>query len=208
MLEIKNGGMAVNGHRLFGNLSFTIHEGEVLGVSSEDDAATTMLLRAVLGFEPLSEGYLSIDHELMNTRSASFFRHRMSYLPKDVTLPYKTVSELLDELSSLCTPHLTREQFFEFWTELSIAPAVYDQPVAELSPGYLRLLILTGICLMHRPIVVIEEPATDDDSGLSQRIGACIRETARQGSAVIVGCQEHDVLINYCDIHVDLNEFK
>ena len=177
MLEIKNGGMAVNGHRLFGNLSFTIHEGEVLGVSSEDDAATTMLLRAVLGFEPLSEGYLSIDHELMNTRSASFFRHRMSYLPKDVNLPYET-------------------------------PAVYDQPVAELSPGYLRLLILTGICLMHRPIVVIEEPATDDDSGLSQRIGACIRETARQGSAVIVGCQEHDVLINYCDIHVDLNEFK
>jgi ABC-type multidrug transport system ATPase subunit len=126
MLEIKNGGMAVNGHRLFGNLSFTIHEGEVLGVSSEDDAATTMLLRTVLGFEPLSEGYLSIDHELMNTRSASFFRHRMSYLPKDVNLPYETVSELLDELSSLCTPHLTREQFFEFWTELSIAPAVYD----------------------------------------------------------------------------------
>ena len=34
MLEIKNGGMAVNGHRLFGNLSFTIHEGEVLGVLS------------------------------------------------------------------------------------------------------------------------------------------------------------------------------
>lgn len=63
-------------------LSFVVNSGEV-AVRSEG----AWLLRVIMGLEPVSDGFVSIDDEPLNECSAWYMRRLMSYVPLTLRCP-------------------------------------------------------------------------------------------------------------------------
>ena len=63
MLEVKNASITIGDRQLFGGLSFTVSDGQIVCITGCSGCGKTTLLRAMLGFLPLDEGHISIDGE-------------------------------------------------------------------------------------------------------------------------------------------------
>ena len=83
LLELHN---VTIGQQILG-LSATACEGKVLCIKGSQGSGKTMLLRAILGFQPIDKGHISIDGELLTPLSAPYFRRQMAYVPQELTVP-------------------------------------------------------------------------------------------------------------------------
>ena len=68
-------------------MSATVGDGKVLSITGSQGKGKTTLLRTLLGFLPVDEGYISIDGELLTLRSAPWFRKQMAYVPQHLEVP-------------------------------------------------------------------------------------------------------------------------
>ena len=68
-------------------LSATVGDGKVLSITGSQGKGKTTLLRTLLGFLPVDEGYISIDGELLTLRSAPWFRKQMAHVPQHLEVP-------------------------------------------------------------------------------------------------------------------------
>ena len=208
MLEIKNGRIDRDGSPLFSHLSLIAKEGEVVCVAGSHGSGKSRLLQAFLGFFPLDEGYMNIDGDLIDVKSAPFFRQKMAYLPQEVDFPYEKVSDMLNVLFSLkreSTPKETESVLMSLWEEMNIPAEVFERKLSEMDISERRLVLLSGICALQRPIVLLDEPCKWFSEEQLVKAGVCIRWAARNGSAVIVTCQEHDPVLRYCEKLVEIN---
>jgi ABC-type cobalamin/Fe3+-siderophores transport system ATPase subunit len=83
MLELHN----VTIGQLIRELSLTVDDGRMVRVSGPQDSGKTTLLRAVLGFLPIDDGFISIDGELLTPLSAPYFRRFTAYVPQQLSVP-------------------------------------------------------------------------------------------------------------------------
>lgn len=69
------------------SLSLTVEGGQLLCLTGEPHCGKTTLLRAILGFIPVDEGFVCIDGELMTPQSAPYFRRQTAYVPQHLSVP-------------------------------------------------------------------------------------------------------------------------
>lgn len=101
MLEIKDGAITVGGKQLFHGLSFCTADGGLTVVTGPHGCGKTSLIRAFLGFQPLTSGYVSVDCEAILPLTAALFRADMLYVPQDLRLCVGSFSELFESLTDL-----------------------------------------------------------------------------------------------------------
>lgn len=195
-LEIKNGTMHANGRLLFNNLNFSVSNGEIVCIQGAHGGGKTMLLRALMGLEPLSEGFINIDGELLNPQSAQPFRRLMAYVPQHTQLPAPTMNLLLGELTALranrdtraATPNPQRQE--TLMQLMGLPPALADKPVAELNAGQAYRMMVVVAAMMNKQILLIDEPAAPLDSAAAQRVDNFLHEMASVGTAIVAVSQD------------------
>lgn len=92
-LEIKDAGM----EGLFRGLSVLVEGGSVVTLDGAENGGCTALLMAVMGVEPLSEGFITFDGEPMTVLSAPFLRRFMCYVPRHLVMPDDDLDGLSEE---------------------------------------------------------------------------------------------------------------
>ena len=195
-LEIKNGTMHADGRLLFNNLNFSVSNGEIVCIQGAHGGGKTMLLRALMGLEPLSEGFINIDGELLNPQSAQPFRRLMAYVPQHTQLPAPTMNLLLGELTALranrdtraATPNPQRQE--TLMQLMGLPPALADKPVAELNAGQAYRMMVVVAAMMNKQILLIDEPAAPLDSAAAQRVDNFLHEMASVGTAIVAVSQD------------------
>ncbi len=83
MLELHN----VKIGELIKACSLTVDDGQLVCLTGLPKTGKTTLLRAILGFIPVDDGFISIDGELLTPQSAPYFRKQMAYVPQRLSLP-------------------------------------------------------------------------------------------------------------------------
>lgn len=208
MLEIKNGRIDRDGKPLFSQLSFMAKEGEVVCVAGSQGCGKSSLLQAMMGFMPLDEGWLNVDGDLVNIHSAPYFRHRMAFLPQNVNMPYDKVSDMISSLFSLKREKKfdeMKETLMTLWEEIGIATEVFDKKLSEMTTSEQRVILLSGLCVLEKELVLLDEPSLWLNEEQLAQAGICIRQMARNDSSIVVTCQEHDPILRYCDKLVEIN---
>ena len=208
MLEIKNGRIDRDGKRLFSQLSFMAKEGEVVCVAGSQGCGKSSLLQAMMGFIPLDEGWLNVDGDLVNIHSAPYFRRRMAFLPQNVNMPYDKVSDMISSLFSLKREKKfdeMKEMLMTLWEEMGIATEVFDKKLSEMTTSEQRVILLSGLCVLEKELVLLDEPSLWLNEEQLAQAGTCIRQMARNDSSIVVTCQEHDPILRYCDKLVEIN---
>lgn len=208
MLEIKNGRIDREGKPLFSQLSFMAKEGEVVCVAGSQGCGKSSLLQAMMGFIPLDEGWLNVDGDLVNIHSAPYFRRRMAFLPQNVNMPYDKVSDMISSLFSLKREKKfdeMKETLMTLWEEIGIATEVFDKKLSEMTTSEQRVILLSGLCVLEKELVLLDEPSLWLNEEQLAQAGICIRQMARNDSSIVVTCQEHDPILRYCDKLVEIN---
>ena len=197
MLEVKDATIRVGERTLMESLSFTARDGQLTCVTGPSGCGKTALIRTLMGFIPVGEGFVSVDGELLTVRSARAFRKMMVYLPQQMHL-------LRRQLYDYDVPSCEAEEY-GVWN--SLLPEVSEEPVAEsLTPDEIFLMARKALSEgADKPVVIADEPAAMLTPELSGQMLHLLQEQAAAGKTVLVASRRQEIIAS-SDLVINLNK--
>ena len=191
MLEVKDATIAIGGKTLATGLSFIARDGQLTCITGSEGSGKTALIRTLMGFLPVSSGFVSVDGELLTVRSAHAFRSMMVYLPQQM-------QELRNhQYPDACLQSYDADEY-GVWNAL-LPSAAKEQLSEPLSPEEIFQLVqktLEGA--KDKPIVIADEPAALLTSELSLQMLQLLRSQADAGKTVLIASRKQQ-LVAYAD---------
>ena len=186
MLEVKNVTIAVGERVLTENLSFIANDGELTCITGDVASGKTTLIRTLMGFLPVKEGFVSVDGELLTIYSSHAFREMMVYLPQDaqaLRIPQEEAEAPEDEADD-----------YAVWNEV-LPTAEIAQPKAPLTADELMLLATQTLQESgDKPIVIADEPTALLSSEHAYQLVGLLQQQAEQGKTVVVTSRDPMVI--------------
>ena len=196
-MEVKDATIKAGDRLLATRLSFMAEDGRLTCITGPEGSGKTALLRTLLGFLPVSEGYVSVDGELLTVSSAHAFRRMMVYLPQ----------QMARLRHQLCPPEAPCHEAGErtFWaSELSDVKPLVAAPASPLSPEEIVLLAeQTFERAADKPIVIADEPAALLPPLLAERMLSLLRRQVDAGKTVLIASRR-PLLVGEADKIVEL----
>ncbi len=159
MLEFKNVTVCLPDGLQTTPFSLEMDGGEVACLAGGPDGAGSLLLRAVMGLEPLAGGYITIDGELVTPGSSGYFRRLIAYVPRRMPSLRMKVGSLFGELLQLeAVADLDMGALQRQWTAVGLPDDLAQRWTTEVEPGMLQTAMLAAVPLLGRPIVLVDAP--------------------------------------------------
>ncbi|WP_190085281.1 ABC transporter ATP-binding protein [Streptomyces longisporoflavus] len=202
-----------SGRALLDDISFTIHEGEVLGLAGVEGNGQTELIDALIGLKHADSGVIRMAGEDITDLATRHRREQgIGYIPEDRHRHGLLLESPLWENRIL--GHVTeRPNAKGFWLDPKGAQADtrriveqydvrtpgIDVTAASLSGGNQQKLIV-GREMSHKPrFLIAAHPTRGVDVGAQAQIWDQIREARREGLAVLLISADLDELIGLSD---------
>jgi ribose transport system ATP-binding protein len=183
---------------VFKNISFELHQGEILGFSGLVGAGRTEVMRAIFGADSYDSGTVTLNGEPMPRNS----------IGKSIKLGFGLVPE--DRISQGFTPLLSVERnialtnydtlasagFVKVAKEkklgekmvkhLNVKPANSQLRVGELSGGNQQKAVLAKWLSRDLKVLIIDEPTAGIDIGAKDEIYKILENLASNGTSIIL----------------------
>jgi ABC-type multidrug transport system ATPase subunit len=176
-------------------LSFIARDGEVTCVTGPEDSGKTTLIRTLMGFLPVNEGFVSVDGELLTIHSSHAFRQMMVYLPQQI--------QLLAHQLRVPEPEEPEAEEFAVWNNLMYAANTESTPEPLNAEDILMLAEQTLKEAADKPIVIADEPTAFLTPELTMRMIELLRKQAEAGKTVLVTTRKPQVA-DYADQVIQL----
>jgi len=158
------------------DVSFDVDPGDVTAIIGPNGSGKTTLIRAVVGLHEPSDGtvrYRGPDA----TRPIGYLQQRPAFRPG------QTVREALTFYAALVGE--TEADAMDRLERVGLAAAA-DRSVEALSGGMTRLVGIAQATVGDPPLIVLDEPASGLDPGMSVRIFEVAAELTAAGTAVLL----------------------
>ena len=195
MLEVKDATIAVGGKTLVRNLSLIARDGQMTCITGPEGSGKTVFIRTLMGFLPVTSGFVSVDGELLTPFSSHAFRRMMCYLPQELRL-------LAHQLREPETPDC-QAVIDPVWGPS--LPEVVPEPSPEhLSPEDIFLLAKETLRQeSSRPIIIADEPIAYLTPELATQLVWLLRQQTESGKTVVV-TSRYPMLLEQADHVVPL----
>ncbi len=180
------------------DVSFSVSEGEILGVYGLLGAGRTELVEALAGLRPIASGTVAIRGKKVGTGSVrDALRAGMVLMPedrqRDGLFPELSIRENV-VMAAKTGPILSREdetsRVRKLAAELQIAAKDIELPVTTLSGGNQQKVLLAR-CLMCSPsVLLMDEPTRGVDVGAKAEIYGILRALAAKGLSIVFTSSE------------------
>ena len=197
MLEVKDATIALEGRILATGLSFMARDGQITCVTGPEGSGKTTLLRTLMGFLPVSSGFVSVDGELLTVKSSQAFRRMMAYLPQQI-------QSLRHQLMPVEAPVCEAEEY-GVWNAL-LPKAIEAVEPAPLSPEEIfQLAEQTLQETFGKQIIIADEPAALLTPELALRLLQLLRNLADDGKTVLIASRR-PLLVEHADLIIEMNQ--
>jgi len=207
-LEVRN--LASRGR--FSDVSFTVHEGEIVGLAGLVGAGRTEIAKTIFGALPRTAGEVLVDGKPITVRSPqAALRCGIVLVPEDrkteglvldFSICRNVVMSVMQSLARLRTFLDRRAQdrvARDAIDSLRIRSSGIGQVVRRLSGGNQQKVVL-GRALTLRPrVLLLDEPTRGIDVGAKIEVYRIIRQLASGGTAILIVSSELLELIGLCD---------
>jgi ribose transport system ATP-binding protein len=186
----------------FTDVSFSVHEGEILGIAGIVGAGRTELVRAVAGVDKVATGTVTVDgQELSLNGPRDAIDAGVVLVPEDrkaqgVVLDMSIADNIalanLDQVATgggFISPRRVREVAVEASRSMQVKGRP-QQPVRTLSGGNQQKVVIAKWLERKPRVVILDEPTRGIDMGARAAIYEVIIGLARTGVAVIVVSSE------------------
>lgn len=198
--------------RYLRDISFTVHEGEVVGIAGLVGAGRTEAARAIAGADTKDRGSIYLDGEKIRIDSPiDAISHGIGLIPEDrknqglvlemavrgnITLPI--LSSFCRQLGFLDSSKES-EEVTGLVSTLDIRTPSIDRAVKNLSGGNQQKVVLAKWFAKQCDVLIFDEPTRGIDVGAKIEIYNLINELTRQGKAVIMISSEMPEILGMSD---------
>jgi simple sugar transport system ATP-binding protein len=208
MLEVESFGRGTR----FTDVSFRLHEGEILGVTGLMDSGRNELALALAGVTPATRGRMAIAGKPVTLDTpADAIAQRIGYVPEDrlgeglfLDKPIRDniVAAVLGRLRSalgLVDAPRARTLAEDIVRQLKIATPGVDVPVQSLSGGNQQRVLIGRWLTINPRVLVLHGPTVGVDVGSKDTIYRAIQALAAEGLAVLIVSDDLPELLRNCD---------
>ena len=193
------------------DVSFAVHEGEILGLGGLVGAGRSETVEAIFGLRPRSAGTITVGGKVVNPRKpAQAVRAGIGFVAED-----RRSQNIVPDLSvkeNLLLAHLgahrgfglgyrSREKDIDRLLASLGLPAnrLLDANMLNFSGGMQQKIIIARWLLLNPKVLILDEPTKGVDIGTRQSIYQLLRDVASRGVAVVVVSSDFEELIGLSD---------
>ncbi len=182
----------------FRDVSFSLHEGEIVGLAGLVGAGRSEIAQAIFGLEKVSSGKVFVDG-----RSAGIAEPKdaialgIGLVPEDRKRQglvlgesglHNTTLPILERLSRALFVRRREEETLvsTFFSTLRVRTPSLGAPVAGMSGGNQQKVVLARWLAANSRILILDEPTRGVDVGAKAEIHRLIRDLASRGNAVLL----------------------
>jgi len=203
---------------LFRNISFEVHEGEVLGISGLMGAGRTEIVRCIFGLDPFDSGRILLQGQEVKFRHPfDAIRNSIGFVPEDrKRLGFVPLFDVKQNLALPSLYWITRMGWIErkkqlaigeeYSRELSIKMSSLEQKVLNLSGGNQQKVVLGKWLARNAKLLILDEPTRGIDVGAKAEIHRIISELVKENLAVIMISSELPEILGISDRIVVIHE--
>lgn len=201
-----------NGRPVLRNLSFSLREGEILGVAGVEGNGQRELIELITGQRRLQEGSLSYGEKELRPRSIGQVRSLgLAYIPEDRMRNGCATGGTIWE--NLITNRLSDKRFSRrSWLrkreiendsrrlvgEYDIRCSSISDNVGQLSGGNIQKVVVARECASDPSILVADQPTRGVDINSAEQIHRKIIEMSRNRTAVLLVSADLGELLDLC----------
>ncbi len=197
------------------NVSFKLHEGEIIGFAGLIGSGRSELMNGIFGADPLKTGSISLFGKEMkpkseyqsikngiafvteNRRETGFF-HNFDIKENISILPFIKNSKLRGTWG-LLNNKLEKSYANNEKGKLNIKCSSIDQNITELSGGNQQKVILGKWMAAGSELIIFDEPTKGIDIGSKSEIYTLMRKLSDDGKGVLMVSSELPELLAVCD---------
>lgn len=194
MLEFKNFSISLRNGKLSTPFSLVVDKGDVVCLCGSHGSGKSVILRAILGLEPINKGFITVDGELVTPGAASYFRRMIAYIPQQLPHINITVRELIHDIFSLHGNTMLRldmQNLLSQWQLLGLDKSLLDNTLNKLDDSTLQLIMMTFLPFLNKEIVLLDNI---DQNETSQNIISQIVSSGK--TEVVYTCRERKMGCN------------
>jgi len=215
VLEVKN--ISGNGVE---NISFSVRQGEILGVAGLVGSGRTEMAHVVYGAVKKDSGDVFIDGKKVEIHSPDeAIRHGIGLIPEDrkfhgcilnADIRFNTSLSVFNKLAHWMVIDLNKyEQTARYYTDmLNIRTPSTHQRVRNLSGGNQQKVVLAKTLAANTKILIFDEPTRGIDVGAKQEIYNLMIDLVNEGKAIVMISSEMEELLGMSDRLIVLYEGK
>ena len=173
-LDIQNLTKRIGDLVLFENISFSLAEGERVGIIARNGAGKSTLLNVISGKEDYESGEIIFRNNLR----IGYLEQNPHFNPTDTVLT--AVSQLHDSIlggSEFTDEDASRISAKQILTKLQITE--FDKPVGLLSGGQLKRVALARVLLSNPDLLILDEPTNHLDLEMIEWLEGYLRRNVR-----------------------------
>ena len=228
MLYLHSATLAFGDRQLFHDLDLHVSRGQLVGVTGESGCGKTSLLRAILGFIPLTSGSIEVAGLPLDVHHVNEIRRLTAYVPQELQPAVEIGRDLIglthdleanrhsahssvssaaavpDESSSGLLPS-DNGNSNSLLSVLGLDASLLELSASKLSGGQRQRLLLAAALSLPKPLLLLDEPSSALDEDSTQRVGHALQHACHDDgrSAFVVS---HDpVLLSFCDHVINLS---
>ena len=202
----------------FRDISFDVHEGEVLGLGGLVGSGRTEIARCLFGITSPDEGAIAVGGETVRYDTARDAIHEgLAYLSEDrrgqsLVLEFSILDNAtLTVVDRATTAGLVRRSKSQAIVEPQLARMrlrfqSFDQPVSTLSGGNQQKVAISKWLSTEPNVLILDEPTQGIDVKTKSDVHEMIDELAREGLAIILISSDLPELLSMSDRILVLRE--
>ena len=201
-------GLSGNG---FSDISFTVHAGEILGLSGLVGSGRSETVRAIFGMDPIKSGKMYLfgkEITIKNPRDAikkeicMVNEDRKAYglclfrsLRENISLPTLPTHQN----QALINQKREKEEVAEVAKKLTVKAASMEHNAYSLSGGNQQKVVLSKWIMAQPKLLILDEPTRGVDVGAKAEIHTLMSEFAAQGMAILMISSELPEIMGMSD---------
>jgi ribose transport system ATP-binding protein len=210
-LEVKN----ITGQGFY-DISFSLHQGEILGFAGLEGSGRSAMAKAIFGYENISNGTILKDGRRLKIQQPSqALDEKIVYLPEERKteglFPDMSVAENIfaGQLNSgIYNEDLINRNSRKLCDEYGVRTPTVTQAVRTLSGGNQQKVVLAKCLALQPEILIINEPTHGVDAGSKADIYPQLRKLTREGKSILLISSELPELLLLSDRIAVMHEGK
>ena len=206
-LEVRN----LSRGKLFQNISFSLYEGEILGIYGLQGSGRTELAETLFGLFPPDEGEIFLYGEPISIRSPQkAVQSGIAMIPEDRRRTGLFLNmDVKENINVVKAQELTRHGFLSPATfskvalplvkRLNIKASGLSQMVRNLSGGNQQKVIVARWLAVQPRILIVDEMTRGIDVGAKQEMYKIIQDLRKEGMSIVFISSELPEIIGLCD---------
>ena len=206
MISVDDLVVNLGGDRILDGLSFTVAEGEVVGLIGPNGAGKTTLIRAVDGLVAPAAGEILVDGEAVQSLESRERARRIAVLSQSTAVKFGF--SVRDIVAMGRTPYATRmgkgddlgaTAIINDALERTSITDLADRSITEVSGGERQRVLIARAIAQQTPILLLDEPTASLDINHQIATLDFVRSLAQEGKAVLAAIHDLNLAARYCD---------